>query len=215
MSLHGIKGALDSTGLSLDDVIFVETGHDRPRDADDGARGLQSLWSGLPDLVEGRIDAAYVKGAAAVDAAVRLGLEVGIDLDALPDRRFRVNNGTPRPITVHQDLLRDHFDLVVRFIDRTFDAADWAADNIEGVRNVLQSETRGGSAGVATAYSDAAIASLHPDLSEERLDLFERQKTFMLVHGLLDRDFDLRGWADHSVIDAVLERRARKEQRVA
>jgi hypothetical protein len=27
---------------------------------------------------------------------------VAVDLDALPDPRFRVNNGTPRPITVHQ-----------------------------------------------------------------------------------------------------------------
>ena len=36
------------------------------------------------------------------------GLVVGIDLDGFSDRRFRVNNGTPRPITVHERLLEEH-----------------------------------------------------------------------------------------------------------
>jgi ABC-type nitrate/sulfonate/bicarbonate transport system substrate-binding protein len=148
-----------------------------------------------------------VKGASAVDAALKLGLEVGINLDDLPEKRFRVNNGTPRPITVHEDLLRDHFDLVVRFVERTLAAADWAAANTARVREILQSETRAGSAGVGTAYGDAALSSLHPDLSEERIALLEQQKTFMLIHGLLDRDFDVRDWVDHSVLDAAHARR--------
>ena len=61
----------------------------------------------------------------------------------LPDLSFRVNNGTPRPITVHEDLLENHFDLVVRFLEQTLRAADWAADNLEGVFDVLQTETFG------------------------------------------------------------------------
>ena len=60
-----------------------------------------------------------MKGAAAAEAAKRLGAVVGIDLDKLPERRFRVNNGTPRPITVHQDFIEQHFDLVVRFLEQT------------------------------------------------------------------------------------------------
>lgn len=204
MSLHGYKGALASAGLTFDDVHLVEVGHDRPRAPD---QRLGSLWSGLPDLVEGRVDAAYVKGASAVDAAVQLGLEVGINLDALPGRNFRVNNGTPRPITAHEDFLRDHFDLAVRFLDRTLQAADWARDNADKVRDVLQSETRAGADAVTRAYSDDALSALHPDLSDEKLDLLDQQKNFMLVHGLLDRDFDVREWADHSVLEAVAERR--------
>jgi hypothetical protein len=80
-------------------------------------------------LVDGTVDAVYVKGAAAVDAARWLGVVVCIDVDKLPEKRFRVNNGTPRPITVHQDQLNNHLDLVVQ----TLRAADWAADNLEGV----------------------------------------------------------------------------------
>jgi 2'-hydroxybiphenyl-2-sulfinate desulfinase len=209
MSLHGIKGALAYAGLTFDDVQFVEVGQQRQTDGDDRAQ-LQSLWTGLPDLVESRVDAAYVKGASAIDAAQRLGLEVGIDLDALPDRRWRVNNGTPRPITVHQDLLDNHFDLVVRFLERTLAAADWAGTNQAKVREVLAGETRAGAESVARAYTDETLADLHPDLSDERLALFEQQKTFMYVHNLLDRDFELADWVDHRPLEAA---RARLRER--
>jgi ABC-type nitrate/sulfonate/bicarbonate transport system substrate-binding protein len=210
MSLHGVKGALAYAGLTFDDVTFVEVEANRRNENGDDRERLQSLWTGLPDLVAGRVDAVYVKGAAAVDAAQQLGLEVGINLDTLPDRRWRVNNGTPRPITVHEDLLHDHFDLVVRFLERTLAAADWARENHAKVREVLQAETRGGSEGVATAYSDETLGSMHPDLSDERLKLFEQQKTFMFVHNLLDRDFDLAEWADHRPLEAA---RALRQQR--
>lgn len=205
MSQHGIKGALAYAGLTFDDVHFVEVGQQRPTESDDRAQ-LQSLWTGLPDLVEGRVDAAYVKGASAIDAAQRLGLEVGIDLDALPDRRWRVNNGTPRPITVHQDLLDNHFNLVVRFLERTLAAADWARTNQAKVREVLGGETRAGAQSVQRAYSDETLADLHPDLSDERLALFERQKTFMHVHNLLDRDFALADWVDPRPLEAARAR---------
>lgn len=205
MSQHGIKGALAYAGLTFDDVHFVEVGQQRPAGSDDRAQ-LQSLWTGLPDLVEGRVDAAYVKGASAIDAAQRLGLEVGIDLDALPDRRWRVNNGTPRPITVHQDLLDNHFDLVVRFLERTLAAADWARTNQAKVREVLGGETRAGAQSVERAYSDETLADLHPDLSDERLALFEQQKTFMHVHNLLDRDFALADWVDARPLEAARAR---------
>ena len=148
-------------------------------------------------------------------ACSRSGLKVGINLDALPDRRWRVNNGTPRPITVHEDLLRDHFDLVVRFLERTLAAADWAKDNQAKVRDVLQAETRGGADSVATAYNDETLASLHPDLSDERLALFEQQKTFMLVHNLLDRDFDLAEWTDHRPLAAAYALRKERASRLA
>lgn len=192
MSLHGYKGALRVAGLTLDDVTLVEVASGR------GSRnGLGELWAGLDALVAGDVDAVYVKGASAVDAAKRVGAVVGIDLDSFPDLSSRVNNGTPRPITVHQDLLDNHFDLVVRFLYQTLRAADWAKSNLKGVRDILESETRSGEDGVATAYGEDFHLQLAPDLSQERIELFRQQKNFMLVHGLLDKDFDLNGWVDN------------------
>jgi ABC-type nitrate/sulfonate/bicarbonate transport system substrate-binding protein len=201
MSLAGYHGALASSGLSLSDVRLVEVGDDGAAPA--GAAPGASLWQGIAALGRGEVDAVYVKGAAAVEAALAAGVVVGIDLDRLPERRFRVNNGTPRPITVHQDFLDRHFDLVVRFLGQTLRAAEWAQTRRDEVLAILQGETRAGGAAVAAAYRDGFHTTLAPDLSEERLGLFEQQKNFQLVHGFLDRDVDVRAWADPAPLAAA------------
>ncbi len=211
MSLHGYKGALASAGLTLDDVEFVEVPANRSAPVEDlaggraGSGNLAGLWA-LQRLLNGEVDALYVKGAAAVDAAKKLGIVVGINLDHLPERRFRVNNGTPRPITVHQSLIDDHFDVLTRFLYQTLRAADWARDHLADVRGVLQSETRGSAEAVAEAYSDDALRSLHPTLDDERLALFEQQKKFLWLHGFIDNDFTLSDWIDPRPLEAARKR---------
>ncbi|WP_460415832.1 ABC transporter substrate-binding protein [Pseudomonas sp. microsymbiont 2] len=203
MSLHGYKGALASAGLGFDDVQLVEVALHDTHDAGTPQLGLQRLWSGLDPLVRGEVDAVYVKGAAAADAARRLGLVVGIDLDALPDPRHRINNGTPRPITVHQRLLDEHFDLVTRFLAQTLRAAAWAAGNRDALNAILEDETRAGSQGVAEAYRGDFHTTLAPDLSPQRLAFLDTQKTFLNLHGFLERDFDLADWVDHRPLQAA------------
>jgi len=198
MTLQGVKGVLAYAGLTLDDVSFVEVGSGQDSDA-----GLGGLWAGLDNLARGEVDAVYVKGASAVDAAKRYGAVVGIDIDRFTDRQYRVNNGTPRPITVHEDFIENHFDLLVRFLAQTLRAADWAASNLDGVHQILKGETRAGDDGVATAYRDGFHQSLHPSLSKELLDLFKIQKNFTLIHGVLDRDFNLDAWIDHRPLAAA------------
>ncbi|MCT9930953.1 ABC transporter substrate-binding protein [Planotetraspora sp. A-T 1434] len=191
MALHGVKGALSQAGLTLDDVTFVEVPQPDPSV---GAGPRSFSWPGIAELARGEVDAVYAKGARAVDQAREIGAVVAVDLDAHPDRRTRVNNGTPRPITVHEELLTDHPDVVVAFLAQTLRAADWAADNLDGVRTILAQETRSGAEGVATAYRNGFHTSLHPDLSQERLDLLRVQKDFLLVHGFLAADVDLDAW---------------------
>jgi ABC-type nitrate/sulfonate/bicarbonate transport system substrate-binding protein len=211
MSLAGYKGALASAGLTLEDARLVELSAEEGRRGDLGDWGQRSnlgggLWQGIAALNRGEVDAVYVKGAAAAQAAREAGLVVGIDIDALPERRFRVNNGTPRPITVHADFLANHRDLVVRFLTQTLRAADWARHNLAELRRILQDETRGSAESVIEAYRDGFHLDLAPDLSAERLALFDQQKTFQLTHGLLDRDFDLYAWADHGPLEEARQR---------
>ena len=192
MSLAGYKGVLASAGLTLDDVRLVEVGADAQASANLGA----GLWQGIAPLLRGEVDAVYVKGAAAAEAARAAGLEVGIDIDALPDRRFRVNNGTPRPITVHETMLEQHFELVVRFLTQTLRAAHWARSHQADVLAILQGETRAGADAVAEAYRDGFHLALAPDLSDDKVALFRQQKDFQLQHGFLDRDVDIESWID-------------------
>lgn len=203
MSLHGYKGALGLAGLGFDDVELVEVALHPQDDQLPATESLQRLWSGLDYLVRGEVDAVYVKGASAADAARRLGLEVGIDLDVVASPRQRINNGTPRPITVHQSLLDEHFDVVVRFLAQTLRAADWASQNLGALRGILADETRAGSAGVEAAYRGDFHRSLHPDLSAERLGFLAIQKSFLYRHGFLERDFDLAGWVAPEALAAA------------
>ena len=222
MSLAGYKGALASVGRTLDDVNLVELTGEAANAARHGQGDLAGsngnlgtgLWEGIEPLIRGEVDAVYVKGAAAVEAARKAGAVVGINLDKLSDKRFRVNNGTPRPITVHEDLIENHFELLVRFLYQTLRAAEWAKTHQHDVLAILQGETRAGSEGVAEAYRDGFHLSLAPDLSSERVELFRQQKNFQLVHGFLDRDFDFDAWIDPRPL-AEAQRRLQAELRVA
>jgi ABC-type nitrate/sulfonate/bicarbonate transport system substrate-binding protein len=200
MSLHGAKHALALGGLTLDDVTFVEI----PTNVTPGARWgrdrSNSLF-GIDALLEGRVDAVYVKGATSAQAAIENGLRVVVDLDAHPDLRFRVNNGTPRPITVHERILDERPDLVVKFLAESLRAADWAAENLDGVRKILAEETWASAEGVEAAYRNDFHRSLHPDLSDERVALFARQKEFLLVHGFLAENFELESWIERGPIE--------------
>ncbi|MBT0773633.1 ABC transporter substrate-binding protein [Kineosporia sp. J2-2] len=187
MALHGLAGALGLAGLTLADATLI--------DVPAGSRERGQWEAELTALQEGRVDAVYVKGAVAVESAQRYGLVTAIDLDAQPDRRSRINNGTPRPITVAQSLLDEYPTVVDRFLATLIEAADWASAHPGEVNRILAAETGSGPAGVAGAY--AAGASLHLDLSAERLGLLAEQEQFLRTHGFLPEPVDVRAWADH------------------
>ncbi|GHG24920.1 ABC transporter substrate-binding protein [Streptomyces filamentosus] len=187
MALRGFEGALASAGLGLDDA----------RPVDVPATGHSGQWAAeLDALRRGAVDAVYVKGALAVESARRAGAEVAVELDALPDPVHRVNNGTPRPLTVDQELLDEHPELVDRFLAVLLRAADWAADRPEEVARILGAETGAGAEGVAGAYRPGTHRTLHPDLSDARLDLLARQEAALRAHGFLPEAVDVRAWAD-------------------
>ena len=208
MSLQGYRGALASVGLTFDDVKLVEVDASRvarTREARRGAGDLAGLWA-FHALTEASVDAIYVKGAAAMDAAQTLGLVIGVDLDLLPQRIFRVNNGTPRPITVHQNLIDNHFDVVVGLLVELLRVSQWAGNHLAEVRHILEGETRASTGAVAASYSQDALTGLSPRLDIDRLNLFERQKTFLWLHGFIDNNFALEDWVDHRPLEAATGR---------
>lgn len=206
MALHGIKSALALGGLKLEDVRFVEV--PAPPVERASFQGMRRLWLGLEWLASGRVDAVYVKGAAAAEAAQRLGLEVGIDLDAYPSRLARVNNGTPRPIIVHQHMIDHHPELVERFLEQSLRAADWAAGNPGELNGILAQETLAGIDGVELAHRNGFHRFLHPDLSDERAEMLKIQANFLWLHGFLESPVDIDAWICAAPLKAVLQRRA-------
>ena len=212
MSLQGIRGALQLANLQFKDVSFVDVPERGVNQNLDNLemRDASTFWSGLDALLTGEVDAVYVKGASAVEAATKRGLVVGIDLDKFEDVTSRVNNGTPRPITVHEDLLEQHFEVVVDFLEELFDTADWAKDHLDEVLEILEAETIAGAESVATAYCNNFHLNLHPSLDEYRLSLLEQQKDFLWLHGFLEHDVDINAWVDARPLQALLQRRQKK-----
>ncbi|MFJ5921668.1 ABC transporter substrate-binding protein [Kitasatospora sp. NPDC092948] len=194
MALAGHHGALASAQLTFDDVELTEV----------AAKAGGDQWTAeLAALQDGRVDAVYVKGALAAEAARRFGAVPAVELDALPDRRHRVNNGTPRPITVHQQLLDENPELVARFVAVLLRAADWAAGQPEEVARILGAETGAGPVGVAGAYAGRGHRTLHLDLSAERLELLAQQEGFLHAHGFLPSRVDVQAWADPAPLAAA------------
>ncbi|MFE9425577.1 ABC transporter substrate-binding protein [Kitasatospora sp. NPDC006697] len=201
MALAGFTGALAAGGLILADATLVEV------PAEPGA----GQWTAeLAALREGRVDAVYAKGALAVEAAAAYGAEVAVELDRLPDRTHRVNNGTPRPVTVHQDLLDQAPELVVRFLATLIEAADWAAAHPAEVARILAAETGAGATGVAGAYAEGSHRTLHLDLTPDRLDLLARQERLLRAHGFLAAPVPVADWADPEPLRAARDLAARR-----
>jgi ABC-type nitrate/sulfonate/bicarbonate transport system substrate-binding protein len=211
MALHGFAGALGLAGLALADAQLVEVPAGQPpEELDQTGRPLDRAhgqWeSELAALARGEVDAVYTKGAVAVETAQRHGTRIAIELDAVPDKRSRINNGTPRPITVHQRLLDERPDIVVRFLSVLARAAHWAAANPDEVARILAAETGAGAAGVSGAYKHAdQFRDLHIDLSPERLDLLAEQELFLRAHGFIGAPVSVSTWADHAPLHAALQ----------
>ena len=197
MALHGFEHALAVAGRTLADASLIDVPLDpvvppgRHRASD-----ISVLWPGLGYVVEGRADAVYLKGAAALRAAAEAGLVIALDLDALPDRRMRVNNGTPRPLTVHRALLDSRPEWVVAFLAETLKAADWATSHPGAAREIVARETRAPLDQIVRTYGADFHLGLHPDLSDERIGLLDRQRHFLRRTGFLKADVDLAAWVE-------------------
>jgi len=206
MALGGFEAGLASVGLSLGDVSIVET--PRVKTVPPGKLrkelGIKD-WPSLHQVADGDADASYIKGAAAHEAAQSLGLKVVVDIDALPIEQ-RVNNGTPRPLTVHAELLERRPEWVIDFLALTLAAADWASANRDEVISILSRETKATSRGVADLYGASFHRNLAPSLSQERLDLFSIQIDRLARHGFIDRAFDVGDWIEPGVFEAAQAR---------
>lgn len=201
MALAGFAGALRLEDRTLGAVELVDI------TSEPNGRGPDGFAPEVEAVADGRADAAYVKGAPGLEAASRAGLVIGRDLDDVPDPTIRVNNGTPRPITVHAQLLEERPDDVVAFVGTLLRAADWAAENPGEVAGALARETYADESYISGAYRNGFHRSLHLSLSDARLALLERQKDFLYANGFLEADVDVAAWADHTILDAAREQR--------
>ncbi|HEY0280006.1 MAG TPA: hypothetical protein VGC32_17210 [Solirubrobacterales bacterium] len=203
MALRGFDAALGLAGLSLGDAELVDLETDRNETGwGPGDRAPRGVWDlELNGLRDGTVDAVYVKGAPGVAAARPAEVHEVIEFGSHPDPSVRVNNGTPRTITVASELLEVE-GLVARFLATLLGAADWASDHGDDLARVLAAETGGDVEGVRDAYG---AARLHPDLRDDWLEALDQERRFLLSQGLQDSDFEIAYWVDPGPIAEARE----------
>ena len=96
--------------------------------------------------------------------------------------------------TASGQLVREHPDIVRRYLDTVRRAAQWARENQRRTLQIIARELGDAEEWVEIAYGDSLFTSLEPSLSEEMLRAVEDQKSFLLNRGFIDEDFDIHDW---------------------
>jgi ABC-type nitrate/sulfonate/bicarbonate transport system substrate-binding protein len=157
-------------------------------------------------LVKGEVDAIYVKDVRGAETAHLLGAQVAVDLGFHPDPHVRINNCAPRPLTVNTATLREHPELVRRFLARVVAIGPWARQNPADAVAQIAQETGWTQDWVRFAYGDKVHQHLATDLSETSIAGLEEFKNFLLKWGFLQADFDVRSWIDPEPLEDLVRR---------
>ena len=191
---HGFVTALRLAGLRPEQATFVDVA------AAPASNGVTVDRANRPSvelsaLLEGRVDAIFQRFARGVRLARDPRLHQVVNLNEQADPLLRVNNGTPRPITVDREFLGRHPDLVVRYLAVLIRTAVWADSHPSEVLSLLASEGSAQSIDeVLASHGPNVHRAFHPGLSEGFVEALEHQKNFLRDFGYLTSDFDVRSW---------------------
>jgi len=212
-ALRGFLVALELAGLGQKDAQWVDVPNDRFRDRPDVVapdtavrrRQSHSYTSVAHALVKGDVDAIYVKDVRGAQTAHLLGAIVAVDLGGHPDRYVRINNCTPRPLTINGASLREVPDLVDRFLRRVVEVGAWARQHPAEALTQIARETNWTESWVKLAYGDRAHEHLDVNLEPASIEGLETFKDFLFVHGFLKQDFAIDDWIDPRPLARVRE----------
>lgn len=192
MDLRGFVTALELAGLTPDDATFVDL---PAEDYDLRERRDSDLRDGVTvaALLAGDIDAIYAKGAVSATLIAEYGFRVLLDINAHPDPFVRINNGTPRPVTVDRDLAINRPDIVARYLAVLLRGARWAVSHPDEVVKAVAAETDASEESVRRGYGPELHLRLDTRLTPQFLSALENQKNFLRDWGFV-QDFDFADW---------------------
>ncbi|HKO90265.1 MAG TPA: ABC transporter substrate-binding protein, partial [Polyangiaceae bacterium] len=193
-TLRAYTAALKLVGLGAEDVEFVNLIRHESRQGQRGWRDISELTQS-PEavaLLEGKVDAIFHKGSRGLELADAIGAEVVYDVGHHPDPKVRINNGSPRTLTVDAKLLDENLDLAVRLLERVLLAGQWAADHPREAVAYVAKETHSSEAAVERAYGQNVGEHLRTDLEASSIDALSDFKDFLYAWKFLPNDFDVR-----------------------
>ncbi|NTG04871.1 ABC transporter substrate-binding protein [Agrobacterium rhizogenes] len=191
-AIRGIEQALGTVGLTLADVILVDVSH---RSTAPGQRGGEHFDDELAALQAGQVDAVWLKSAAGAAAIASGSVRVVLRLDLSEDPLVRVNNGTPRTLTFHEDFIAAHPKAVSAVLKAIRTAVLSIGSDRHSLWTLLASETGQSAEDAESAFGSFTASNLLPDLTEQRLDALQHQADFLFRHGFAPKRVDVRNWA--------------------
>ena len=213
-ALKGVVSALSLDGLSHKDVELVYLDSPEANLIETGNAAFLGLKRRYPygdellALARGTIDAFFVKGAEGLVLANQIGAVVVSEFGFHPDPRIRVNNGTPRPLTVDAAFLEARPDLVADLVATVARVAAWAEANPHDAVRLIANEIGVGEDAVWAANGPDVHRHLDLTLDAAQLVAFSHFSAFLLEWGFIPADFDIAGWVDPAPLEAATRRNA-------
>jgi sulfonate transport system substrate-binding protein len=203
---HGYETALKLEGLSVKDVVLVDI--EAPTyDSEDGPRQTRTIEPRnieLTALDSGEVDAVFLRFARGYRSSKDERYHEVININNLADPLLRVNNGTPRPVTVDRAFLKKHPDVVVRYLTVLLRTAEWAAQNHDEVLDLLAPEDGGSSReDVLGSHGKNVHLSFTPKLTKQYVDGLTVQKNFLRDWGYIAQDYEINDWIDPAPLSAA------------
>jgi ABC-type nitrate/sulfonate/bicarbonate transport system substrate-binding protein len=144
-------------------------------------------------LEKGVIDAMYSQSKVLSVLSEATGKFAIIeDLSKRPDWRLQVAN-IPAAITCTDVMAKEHPELAVTFMKGMIKVGRWANEHKHAAAAILDKQTY--YLDVEDTYRGIKDVDMVPNLSPLNLASVEIGKNFMLSHGYIKRDFDVKKWA--------------------
>jgi ABC-type nitrate/sulfonate/bicarbonate transport system substrate-binding protein len=144
-------------------------------------------------LLKGVVDAIFTQSKVTQHLMEATGkLKAIEDLSRYPDWTLQVTN-VPAVITCTDVMAEKHPELVVTFLKGMIKVGRWANEHKHAAAAILDKQTF--YLDVEDTYRGIKDIDMVPNLSPQNLVSVEIGKDFMLSHGYIKRDFDVKKWA--------------------
>jgi ABC-type nitrate/sulfonate/bicarbonate transport system substrate-binding protein len=207
---QGIELMLRMNGMTRKDVQIVEfpypdDWYDKPEMMGPLMENPSELWLRRDHkhdlafrpletaLEKGTIDAMYMQSGPLQQLSEATGKFKSIeDLSKYPDWTLQVAN-IPAAITCSDVMAEKHPELAVTFMKGMIKVGRWANEHKRAAAAILDKQTF--YLDVEHTYRGIENIDMVPNLSPQNLVSVEIGKDFMLSHGYIKNDFDVKKWA--------------------
>ncbi len=210
-NLRVYEVALQSAGLTLDDVELVEIPQPYPKGKVDWS-DRKTLWtvrrraqrgeSGIQALVSKEADAVVSHIHFAVEGAAAVGADVVFDAASLGDKRLQAGGSSPHTIVASGALVREHPAEVAELLARLLQAADWSKKNPQESVRLTATDLGSDEQTIEYTFGDFGTG-FDIDLEPENVAALGAFKDFLFRHGFIPHDFSIEDWIDPAPLAAA------------